>query len=236
MTTPLTDPNAPPKVSILGRIFGKVQQAPQPPAGIEDRLSYTDTVGSNGTDAAYFFHGSIPNMDSPHNNGYFNTIAEADSVLTHFDRPPADQNPQAWWDDRNTFAKQQRETIEHQEGVPWMGDTSKPGPIGDNPNWVTPTVNRTSAFLSPSQYRFTRPFDQDTEHTLNGVHLSLADNRRAYMLAGNVGQVRAWNNSYRVDPTSNDAGAVFVGDTLTNTGGTTVLYNTDVSTRPSYRL
>lgn len=239
MTTPVS-PTLPgnndtsKSVGLLGRIFGKVQEAPTPPAGLEDRLHFTDTVGSNGTDAAYFFPGKVPEMD----DGYFPTIAQADSVLTHYSRPPADVDPQPWYDDKDTWSKQQREKIEDQVAVPWSDVTSKTGPMADDPKWTAPTVSRPSAFLSPSSYRFYRPFGQDVEHELNGVHLSLADNRRAYSLAGNVGRTQAWNNSYRLDPVSNDAQAVFVGDTVTNTVGTDVLYAKmmEYNPRPSYRL
>lgn len=233
MTAPMDSDNSPKGVGLLGRIFGKTQKAPSPPAGLEDRLSYTDKVGSNGTDAAYWWEGDNPDLD----DDYFPTIAGQDALLTHYDRPPGDQNPQAWWDDRNVWAKQQRENIESQVGIPWQDVTSKPGQPADDPRWVPPTVNRPTAFQSPSSYRFTRPFGQDVEHELNGVHMSLADNRRAYLLAGQAGRMTTWNNSYRLDPTSNDATAVFVGDTVINDGGTVIGYGTvDDFPRRSYRL
>jgi hypothetical protein len=239
----MTDPTSPTQlgnndtsksVGLLGRLFGKVQRAPEPPAGLEDRLHYEDQVGSNGTDAAYYFPGKVPEMD----DGYFPTIADEDAILVHYSRPPADVNPQQWYDDKDVWAKQQRDKIENQTAVPWSDDTSKTGPMADDPKWTPPTVQRPSAFLSPSSYRFTRPFGQDVEHELNGVHLSLADNRRAYNLSGNVGRTATWNNSYRLDPVSNDAQAVFVGDTVTNDVGTAVLYarEQDYNPRPSYRL
>lgn len=235
MTTPTSNPmDTSRSVGLLGRLFGKLQRAPQPPAGLEDRLHYTDTVGSNGTDAAFYFPGKVPEMD----DGYFPTIADEDAILVHYSRPPGDQNPQEWYDDKDTWSKQQRDQLESQQAVPFGLDTSKTGPMADNPNWTPPTVQRPSAFLSPSSYRFTRPYDQTSEHELNGVHLSLADNRRAYNLAGNVGRTQSWNNSYRLDPTSNDAQAVFVGDTVANDVGTAVMYaqHTDYNPRPSYRL
>jgi len=221
-------------VGLLGRIFGKTQKAPVPPAGLEDRLHYTDQPGSNGTDAAYQFPGRVPSMDT----GYFPTIDQADDVLTHYSRPPADVNPQEWYDDKDTWSKVQREKIEHQTGVPWMDDTHKAPEMADDPKWHAPTVNRPSAFLSPSSYRFLRPFGQDVEHELNGVHLSLADNRRAYMLSGNVGRTQSWDNSYRLSPVGNDAQAVFVGDTVTNDVGTAVIAAqlSQYNPRPSYRL
>ena len=236
MTTPVAIPgdNTPKSVGLLGRIFGKTQKAPSPPSNIEDRLHFTDTVGSNGTDAAYWFPGKIPEMD----DGYFPTIASQDAVLVHYDRPPADQNPQQWYDDRNTWAKLQRETIETQIAVPWSDDTSKPGSMADDPKWTPPNVSRPSAFLSPSSYRFLRPYGQDVEHEFTGVHLSLADNKRAYLLTGEVGRTQGWNNSYRLNPVSNDSQAVFVGDTITNNVGTSVLYaqTQEFNPRPSFRL
>lgn len=221
MTSPTND-NADVKtgVSLLGRIFGKVQQAPKPPAGLEDRLSYTDKAGSNGTDAAYYWQGDTPSLDDQ----YFPTVPQQDILLVHYDRPPADQNPQAWWDDRNIWAKQQRDKIEQQTGVPQEGSTSKPGEMGPDPRWTPPIVNRPTAFNNPNGYSFTRPYDQTSEHELNGVHFSLAENRRAYVLGGSVGRINTWNNSYRIDPVTNDATAIFVGDTLANNVDTTILY------------
>jgi hypothetical protein len=236
MTTPTDQKNSPKGVGLLGLLFGKVQRAPSPPAGLQDRLSFTDKPGSNGTDAAYWQEGDVPDLEDE----YFPTVAGQDALLTHWDRPPADQNPQPWYDDRNIWAKQQREKIEDQTAIPWQIETSKPPQMADDPRWNPPTVNRWSAFLSPSSYRFTRPYDQTSEHELNGVHLSLADNRRAYILTGQSGRIRSWNNSYRLDPTSNDATAVFVGDTVINDQSAGTVIGIQASSNgpigPSYRL
>lgn len=234
MTDPMNvDPNKTDKVTLLGRFFGKIQRAPQPPAGLEDRLSYTTQPGSNGTDAAYWAEGRIPDIDS----GYFPTVYQQDRLLTHWDRPPADENPQDWYEDRNLWTVQQRK-IENIEGTPETGSTSKPSEPAPDPRWNPPDVRRPTAFLIPTNgYSMVRPFDQTSEHELNGVHLSLADNKRAYMLGGSVGRVPQWNNSYRVDPMSNDASATFVGDTV-NDVPVTILYanNRNSSPRGAYRL
>lgn len=228
MTAPTNDDATDPKtgVSLLGRIFGKVQRAPQPPAGLEDFAHFTTEPGSNGTDAAYYWQGDVPDLG----DDYFPSVPDQDKLLVHWERPPADENPQTWYDDKDTWAKQQRESIEHQSATPWtQSDTGKSVRMADNPNWVPPDVKRPTAFESPTSYSFTRPFGQDTEHELNGVHFSLADNRRAYLLGGSVGRVNSWNNSYRIDPVTNDASAVFVGDTVANDVNTTVLYTDQIA-------
>lgn len=228
MTAPMEDNATDPKtgVSLLGRIFGKVQRAPQPPAGLEDHVSFTDRPGSNGSDAAYWFPGRQPEMD----DGYFPTVPQQDALLVHWDRPPGDENPQAWYDDRNVWAKYQRENIEKQTGVQQQQtDTGKSVRMADNPNWTPPDVKRPTAFENPNGYSFTRPFDQTSEHELNGVHLSLADNKRAYVLGGSVGRINGWNNSYRIDPVTNDATAVFVGDSVMTDQSTVVMYSPDMA-------
>jgi hypothetical protein len=210
-------------VGLLGRIFGKVQRAPQPPRGLEDRANFTVTPGSMGTDAAYQFEGGIPSYTNPVSDGYFPTIADQTALLTNYYEPPDDQNPDAWYQDKDRWGMQQQK-FQKLTGVPWEDNTLTPILMDDDPRWVPPPVQRPTAFLSPSSYRFTRPFDQNTEHDFNGVHLSLAENRRAYILTGTVGQADNWNNTYRVDPLSNDSQAVFVGDTVTNNVSTAVLY------------
>lgn len=222
MTAPTNETDPKTGVSLLGRIFGKVQKAPSPPAGLEDRLSYTRKVGSNGTDAAYWWEGDVPDLDDE----YFPTVPEQDKLLVHYDRPPGDENPQTWWEDRTVWQQFQAHNVEKQRGVPWDLDTTKGPEPAPDPRWNPPEVKRPTAFLSPTSYSYTRPYGQEVEHELNGVHFSLADNRRAYVLGGSAGRVNTWNNSYRVDPVTNDATSVFVGDTLTNDIGTRVMYTT----------
>ena len=236
MTTPM-NPDTTQSVGLLGRIFGKVQKAPSPPAGVEDRANFTDTVGSMGTDAAYQWEGAVPNYNNPVAAGYFPTVAQQDALLTHVRHAPADQNPDAWYQDKDRWGQSQLKEFKA-EGVPWMDDAHRPVEMEPDPRWIPPGIQRPTAFLSPSSYRFQRPFDQTSEHELNGVHLSLADNRRAYMLGGTVGQSSSWNNSYRVDPTTNDTGAVFVGDTVQNNVDSVVLaqqVNSNTFSRP-FRL
>lgn len=212
---------------------GKVQED-IPPPGIEDNLSYTARPGAQDTPVAHWYPEDTPDLQ----DDYFNTIDEQDSILVHWYRPPADTNPQPWWDDKDPWSKKQREDIETQIGVPWTDDTSITTQPDPDPRWNPPVVTRPTAFLSPSNYRFTRPYDQYTEHELNGIHLSLAENRRAYLLGGQAGLMPTWNNSYRLDPVTNDASAVFVGDTTPDDLNAQLLITrqVDVWASPSYRL
>lgn len=222
MTAP-TVPSTPTSVGLLGRIFGKVQKAPEPPRGLEDRAHYVDKPGSMGTDAAYQWEGSVPNYNNPVANGYFPTVAQQDNLLTNYYENPPGESPIAWYQDKDQWGMEQLK-FQKLEGVPWQDNTMHPVMMQDDPRWKPPPVERPSAFLSPSSFRFIRPFDQTTEHDFNGLHLSLAENRRAYNLSGSVGRDTTWNNSYRVDPLSNDSRSVFVGDTVTNNVDTTIMY------------
>lgn len=214
---------------------GKQVQQDAPPPGVLDFVDYQAEPGAANTDAAYWFPEDSPDLS----DSYFPTIAQQDQLLVHWDRPPADTNPQAWYDDRNTWAKVQRDKVEHQEGVPQpalMPDAPQPG---DDPRWSPPSVDRMTAHLNPMGYSFTRPYDQDMERELDGVHLSLAMNRRAYTLTGSAGLASPWNNSYRIEPPTNDDTAVFVGDTV-EPMGVTVLSGTQQSVHfnnnQAYRL
>lgn len=198
-----------------------------------DSLSYTTEPGAGGTQAAEWYPEDTPDLK----DDYFPTVAEQNSLLIHWYRPPSDQPNQWWYDDKNPWAKEQREVIEHQTGVPWEIETHRDNQGAPDPRWVPPVVTRPTAFQSPSSYRFTRPWDQYQERELNGLHLSLAGNRRAYMLEGRVGLQSNWNNSYRLDPPTNDSTAVFVGDTARDVSSQVLLTReVDVWTNSTYRL
>lgn len=184
-------------------------QEERPPPGVQDFLDYTTEPGAGGSDAAHWYPEDSPDLT----DDYFPTVARQAELLTHWYRPPPDQPTQWWYDDKNLFAKDQREHIEQQQAIPWPIETTRDYQATPDPRWTPPPVNRPTASMSPSSYRFTRPFDQEQARELNGLHMSLAGNRRAYMLYGSVGLQSPWDNSYRLDPPTNDATAVFVGDT-----------------------
>ena len=176
-----------------------------PPEGINDFASYTSQPGSNGTEAAGFDNGSAPVVGSR----YFPTIAEQNKVLVHWDRPPGDQNPAEWYADRNIWADEQSR-IEKVDPLPGKVTTGQPSGVGGNPYWSPPTVQRPTAFMSPAGYSYTRPFDQWTEHELNGYHFSMADVNTGYMV-GEMAPPPEWNNTYRLDAPNNDASSLHSG-------------------------
>jgi len=212
---------------------GKVREAPPPP-GVQDNLSFADEPGAGGTDAAFWQPEDTPDLA----DDYFPTVPEQDKILVHYFRPPADVNPQEWYDDRDPWAKTQRTKIEEQDAIPPEIKQTRDNQAAPDPRWVPPPTERVTSSISPSSYRFMRPFDQVTEHELNGLHLSMANNKRSYLVGGQAGLAQNWNNSYRLDPPNNDATATFVGDTITNLEGEQILLSRtlDVWSNQSYRL
>jgi len=192
---------------------GKLMKPPSPPAGLEDFASYTTRPGAGDTQAAGYYDGKLPEFD----DGYFPTIGDQDAILVHWDRPPADQNPQAWWVDRTTW-QQQEDQNTHIAGPQWVQQTGQTSRAADSPYAVAPEVTRPTAHQSPSDYKYLRPFGQDTEHELTGIHYSMADNKIAYLI-GQMASAPSFQNTYRVQPPTNDASAVL----YTADDGTAVL-------------
>lgn len=173
-----------------------------PPPGINDFASFTTQPGSNGTEASQSYNGKVPHVGDPD----FPTGSEQDAILVHWDRPPADQNPQAWWDDRELWEKQADKNVSTVgTNLPSIGGRSNT--FADHPNWNPPATNRpmTDA-LSPSSWRYLRPWDQDFDRELNGIHFSAADNNVAYLL-GEMQPVGRGTSTYRLDPLNNDTTA-----------------------------
>lgn len=86
-----------------------------------------------------------------------------------------------------------------------------------DPRWNPPAPSRRTDSLSPSTWRFFRPFDQlnrayvDTTvgsaRRFNGSHFSMADHRRTYDVTG-FAPVRGHRNTYRYDPAPWDSNVV----------------------------
>lgn len=81
----------------------------------------------------------------------------------------------------------------------------------DNPRRFTSPDPRPTTGDSPSNYKFTRPFDQfnrthgddpptGSARSLTGFHFSMADHRREYDILGMAPQ-RTGRNTYRLEPT-----------------------------------
>jgi|ERR1700761_406468 len=207
---------------------GKLMSQPSPPAGLEEFASYTTEPGAGESQAAGWYPGKLPEYD----DGYFPTISDEDATLVHWDRPPADQNPQEWWAERTQWTQEQSQ-IEQIQSVPWNVDTGQTTRSQDSPYAIAPPVNRPTIQESPSDYRYLRPYGQDTERELNGVHMSLADQRIAYLI-GQMAPPPSYGNSYRIDPPTNDATAFLATD---DTGQSTLIKFSATETWPdSYTL
>ncbi len=73
-------------------------------------------------------------------------------------------------------------------------------PMAPDPRWVPTPEPRWTNRLSPHNYVFTRPWDQDIERSYTGAHFSMADHRRTYPILG-MAPSPYRRNTYRTDPT-----------------------------------
>lgn len=129
-------------------------------------------------------------------------IANQDRILVHFDRPPADQAPERYYQDRNeSFLRRGQVENLRPENFPEVqkNDTRAP-----DPRWTAPQEGlRPTTRQSPSNYRFTRPFDQKVARHLNGLHFSMASMHRSYPING-MQPPRRFRNTWRLEPPPND--------------------------------
>lgn len=81
-----------------------------------------------------------------------------------------------------------------------------------NPREIPPPETRITEKLSPSFYRFLRPFGHglgkgSTPNNFNGQHFSMADHRRNYEIGG-MAPAYSRRNTYRIEPTPWDTDVV----------------------------
>ncbi len=81
------------------------------------------------------------------------------------------------------------------------------------PLFTPPPEPRPMTRMSPSNYRFLRPFDQLSKgngaRQFNGMHFSMADHRRTYEIGGMIPQsIRDRRNTFRLDPAPWDTNIV----------------------------
>lgn len=127
------------------------------------------------------------------------TIAQQDAILNHWFRPPADRNPQEWYNDRNESELfRSRQELFQTKG--WTEQSDNQDNVALNPWLSTPRSPRPTATQSPSIYRFLRPFDQNWQKTLNGMSGSMASLGKAYQVGGMQPQNRL-RNTLRMEPT-----------------------------------
>lgn len=116
-------------------------------------------------------------------------------------RPLPQYAPQYFWSGPvgPGTEKISRHGVEFQDADGIEKNASHVGAAAPDPRWVPPAEPRVTNRLSPHNYVFTRPFDQDKERVFNGIHFSMADHRRKYPVLGmNPPPFR--RNTYRADP------------------------------------
>lgn len=180
--------------------FGKRKVAdPPPPVGLDDLHSYASPPAGHYPSAQ-----PTPAPTYATQLGIqFPDIPNQDRILVHWDRPPDGESPDRWYQDRDSD-KAHRLKVEQVKGSPFSEIHSTSESAAD-PRWVPVHPSRITNYLIPTNgYVYQRPYDQDVTHELNGVHFSMADNRRSYAVGG-MNPVHRGRNTYRVDPPTLDA-------------------------------
>lgn len=128
-------------------------------------------------------------------------VSKQDDILIHYLQPPAAKPPQEWYDDRNqvNIALGRQETFVTKNPIGSVTNVA----AAANPWLSTPVSPRPTSSMSPSNYRFYRPFDQRWNRQLTGVATSLATVGQAYPVGG-MQPTRTFRNTFRLAPTARD--------------------------------
>lgn len=122
------------------------------------------------------------------------------------DGPTGGTPPRTYWRKLDTDERQ-RESVTETDANGWDIRKSQYR-VGKNPRENPPPETRWTEKLGPSNWSFTRPWDQlrkgNGARILNGVHFSMADHRRNYEIGG-MRPWRANRNTYRLEPAPWDA-------------------------------
>lgn len=139
-------------------------------------------------------------------------VAKQDDILVHFMQPPDDQAPQEYYEDRNAvnIALGRQEVFQTKNPL----ENSTNIAAAPNPWLSTPLSPRATSRMSPSNFRFYRPFDQRWARQLNGVATSLATVGRAYPVGG-MQPPKSFRNTFRLAPTARDIENVDLASTTT---------------------
>lgn len=121
-----------------------------------------------------------------------------------------DEPPQNFYEHGRGAELLARHRVEDQDADGWVEQKSQLHRAPD-PRWVPTEEPRPTMRMSPNNYSFTRPFDQQNRagaRTLNGLHFSMADNIRTYEIFGMAPPRHTTRNTYRLDPVPWDADMV----------------------------
>ncbi len=154
-------------------------------------------------------------------------------------RPDPKFNPEYFWlGPRGPGTERyERHQVEYLDGDGFGVPAPTRWPMGPDPRWIPPEEPRVTDRLSPSTYRFTRPFDQTIARHYNGDHFSMADHRRQYPIMGmNPPPFR--RNTYRADPIPWDTFRVDMPQPAVNVSdsGQIVAFDLPPSGAQSWRL
>lgn len=127
-------------------------------------------------------------------------------IPTRTVRPNADENPSHFYGPIDAETAR-RESVTSTTATGWSEQKSQ-YIMGPDPRWNPPSEARLTSDLSPSSYRFDRPWDQLSKgngaRQFNGMHFSLADHRRDYDIGG-MTAAQNYRNTYRASPAPWDA-------------------------------
>jgi hypothetical protein len=120
---------------------------------------------------------------------------------------PDPLHPEPYWD-RLDADEKQRESDTYTDADGWEEQKGQLR-LAPDPRLNPPAPSRITDKLSPSNYRFFRPFDQlnrpsqgvvfGSARRFNGEHFSMADHRRSFDVTG-YAPVKSYRNTYRFDP------------------------------------
>lgn len=155
----------------------------------------------------------------------------------YFAPPPG--IPPEQWDRYNPLQKQelwQLEQLKGEEG--WPYEITRKTRAAD-PRWNPPEANRVTQNQSPSNFRFTRPFDVSSAKYLNGNHFSQADlqSNVGYQYTGTpISATGVRRNTYRTEPRPWDADIVDKAPEAETVDMTYVSPNIPRTNQQSWRL
>lgn len=115
------------------------------------------------------------------------------------------RNPWAWWS-RLTADENARHSVEFVDANGFEENKGSRS-WAANPREIPVPESRPTQKMSPHQYVFMRPFDQEVARRFTGEHFSLAANRRNYDIL-TMAPVSPWRNTYRMEPTPWDTDIV----------------------------
>lgn len=161
-------------------------------------------------------------------------VANQDRILVHYDRPPADKSGKQYWNDRNASAIE-RGSVEHYQ-PDLFKETVGSNPRASDPRLVPIPTSRPTTQMSPSNFRFTRPFDQNMSRHLNGSHFSMASMHRSYPI-NQMQAPRRFRNTYRIEPPPLDTNSIDLpNDTTATVPGAIYASPTTSMNRNAFRL